>query len=228
MKPKSKGIGWWAILPVIAVAGVAALLNTRGEPGSLPEPERVTREPSPEPPAANPHAERDLPQGHPPIGDSASNAPPRAPGEAAAITWKMPGAWSEARSPSAMRLATYAVPRAQGDAVDAELSVSRAGGSTDANIQRWIGQFDDAGKEVTRERQVNGLKVTSVEVAGTYAGGAMMPSGGGGRHPKYALLGAVVETEGTSYFFKLTGPAATVRAAHAAFDAMLEGITPAR
>jgi hypothetical protein len=221
----SKRIGWWAILPAIGVAGVAAAFSTRGEPTSLPDAVSVAPEPSPPAPGTNPHAGVDLPPGHPPIGGSAKlPAMPPASDEPAAITWKMPAAWSEAKSPSSMRLATYRVPHAPGDDADAEVSVSRAGGSTSANIERWVGQFDDAGKDVTKERLVNGLKVTTVEVTGTYAGGAMTPTGGGGRHPKYALLGAVVETQGTSYFFKLTGPAATVHAAHAAFDAMIDGI----
>jgi hypothetical protein len=41
------------------------------------------------------------------------------------------------------------------------------------------------------------------------------------------LLGAVVEPKsGSPYFFKVVGPAASVRAAQAGFNAMLDGLSP--
>jgi hypothetical protein len=51
-------------------------------------------------------------------------------------------------------------------------------------------------------------------------GGAPTP------HPHWTLLGAIVETSGSPYFFKMTGPQATVRAAHVAFDRLIESVTP--
>jgi hypothetical protein len=124
-----------------------------------------------------------------------------------------------------MRLATYRLPRAPGDAEDADVSVTRAGGTTDANIERWLGQFDDRGKDTRTERAIHGLKVTIVEVSGTYLGGGMM-AGASTPHAGWALMGAVVEAPGAPYFLKATGPAATIRSAHASFMAMLDSITP--
>jgi hypothetical protein len=127
-----------------------------------------------------------------------------------------------------MRLATYGVPRAKGDVDDAEVSVMRAGGTTDANIERWLGQFTDAGKDVREVNRVAGLTVTVVTVAGTYVGGGMSPGSIAAPHPGWALLGAIVEGEGTPYFFKLTGPQSSVRAARPAFDALVASLHPAR
>jgi hypothetical protein len=142
------------------------------------------------------------------------------------LTWKVPDAWKTVPSASSMRLATYRVPRAQGDTDDAEMSVTRAGGGTDANIRRWVGQFDEAGQDKRTEKTVRGLKITTVEVNGTFLGGGMM---GGTSAPKkgWALLGAIVDAPGSPYFFKLTGPAASVKAARPAFDALLASMTQA-
>jgi hypothetical protein len=53
----------------------------------------------------------------------------------------------------------------------------------------------------------------------------MMAGGAATSHPKWALLAAIAETSGTPYFFKLTGPLATVKAARPAFDAMIDSLT---
>jgi hypothetical protein len=123
-----------------------------------------------------------------------------------------------------MRKATYKIKRAEGDPEDAEMSVSQAGGSIDANVERWVKQFEPkAGAEPRRsQRAVGDLKVTVVEVQGTFASG--MPGMGPGQ-PKtgWALLGAIVETpSGQPWFFKLTGPEKTVTAAKAAFDKLID------
>lgn len=70
-----------------------------------------------------------------------------------------------------MRLATYRTP------TGVEASVSRAGGATEANIQRWISQFDDIGPEGRAEKTVHGIHVVTVDVTGTYVGGGMSMGG---------------------------------------------------
>lgn len=161
-----------------------------------------------------------LPEGHPPI--DAASAPASSDASPAAVAWKAPAGFREAPSPSSFRLATYRVSLAGRD--DAELSVSRAGGSTEANIERWIGQFDDAGKDERSQKTVRGMKVTIVEVSGTYLGGGMRPDEAAQKRAGWSLLGAIVEGEGTPYFFKLVGPRETVRSARAAFLAMLDDL----
>jgi hypothetical protein len=128
-------------------------------------------------------------------------------------------------NPSAMRLATYRIPRAGQDPEDAEMSVSRAGGSTEANLDRWVRQFDDAGKDTRTVKAVRGMPVTIVEVSGSYLSGSMM-GGATAKKPGWSLLGAIVETGGSSYFFKMVGPTATVRAAREGFSRMIDGLAP--
>lgn len=129
-----------------------------------------------------------------------------------------------------MRKATYVVPRVGADAQDGELVVfyfgQGQGGGVDANISRWISQFQGAGtSDIHRaERSANGVKQHTVEVErGTFSSG--MP-GDSGPKADYALLGAIVEAPTGSYFFKLTGPRATVKAARDSFYELLDSIKP--
>jgi hypothetical protein len=169
-----------------------------------------------------------LPSNHPPIGSAMADHGPLPPSadQATAITWTVPARWTVAPNPNPMRLATYRVPAVQNDAEGAEATVARAGGTPEANIQRWLGQFDDAGQDTRVDKTVRGLKITVVEVNGTYTGGAMIPGTAPASHPGWALIGAIVETKGSPYFFKLIGPRATVRGARPSFDALIDSITP--
>jgi hypothetical protein len=163
-----------------------------------------------------------LPPNHPPIGGTPSPQAPlaSAPDDPPALAWRTPDAWLEAPSPSTMRLATYRVPGG------VEVSISRAGGATEANLQRWTSQFDDIGHEARAEKTVHGLHVVTVDVAGTYVGGGTAMGGPAEPRHDWALVGAIVETRGSPYFFKMTGPAGAVRAARPAFDKLVASIAP--
>ena len=181
------------------------------------------------PPTSGAGSEGPLPIGHPPI-DSMDQA--RAQMQMAVtdtagrgqspLEWKLPARWEAVPNASPFRLATCRVPRAPGDDADGELSVTQAGGSVEANADRWIAQFDAAGQKSAKRstRRVGGLDVTVVEVQGTYSGGMKDASGGAG----WALLGAIASTPGSPHFFKLTGPAKTVLAARREFDQMVSSL----
>jgi hypothetical protein len=150
------------------------------------------------------------------------DAPKAEPG----LVWKAPARWASAPNTSSMRIATYRVPRAPGDTADAELTVTQAGGSIDANAERWINQFDAASQKNARRstRKVHGLDVTIVEVQGTASGGGMGMGGPPSDAGATALLGAIVATPDMPHFFKLTGPVKTVTAAHAEFDELIASV----
>ena len=119
-----------------------------------------------------------------------------------------------------MRVAQYRLPRAEGDTENGSVVLyyfgQGQGGSTAANIERWVGQMKQAdggpSKTVAKEErfEVNGLKVTTVDVAGTYVAETSPGSGTFENKPGYRLLAAVVETPNGSYFVKLLGPEKTV------------------
>lgn len=152
---------------------------------------------------------------------------------AAGLTFTAPAGWTSIPSSSSMRVAQFQVPRATGDTADAELIVyyfGGSGGTVEANIERWLGQMQqpDGGSSsavAKRERRtVNGLKVTLVDVSGTYI--AEMTPGSGERHnsPNFRLRAAVIETANGPYFVKLTGPARTVAAADKPFEQFLSSL----
>jgi hypothetical protein len=136
-----------------------------------------------------------------------------------------PSAWKSRPAASTMRVAEFVVPRAPGDAEDADVIVyyfGGTGGSVEANIQRWIGQFqqppDKPTAPVRTTYSVGPLKVTAVDVSGTYI--AEVRPGAAERHnkPNFRMRAAVIETPKGPYFVKLTGPAETVKQHSAAFD----------
>jgi hypothetical protein len=137
------------------------------------------------------------------------------------VAWDAPPSFQKAENSSPMRKATYRVAKAEGDTEDAELTVTQVGGGVEPNIKRWAGQLGQQMDAVKREaRTVNGLKVTVVEMHGTYSGMAMPGAPAGPAKPGFALLGAIVETS-TPTFFKLTGPDKTVAASRGDFDRLV-------
>ena len=145
-----------------------------------------------------------------------------------AIAARVPAGWVEEEPASSMRLAQF---RLTGDgAADAVLAVfhfgSGQGGSVDANIDRWYGQFSqpDGGDTKARsrrwQRQVGSIAVELVEIKGTFSPGMGMGSQDGPQ-PDYAMLGAIAQAPSGLYFVKLTGPAATVARWGDSFDAYI-------
>ena len=69
------------------------------------------------------------------------------------------------------------IPAAAGDKEGGECAVFlNIGGGVEANINRWIGQFEpaDAPKAKQKKETINGLDVTMVDLTGTFKGGGQM------------------------------------------------------
>jgi hypothetical protein len=149
---------------------------------------------------------------------------------AAGLRWDDPSRWHRRPSSSPMRVAEYAVPRAAGDAIDGECTVITfgpgQGGSISDNVDRWVRQFDPlAGAPTKATRRVGGMSVTRVEVAGSYHP-MMMPGAPAAPNtlPGARLVGAIVEAPNGLWFFKMTGPDATVRSAAPELDALVDSV----
>lgn len=138
---------------------------------------------------------------------------------AATLRYDAPKEWVASPPGSSMRVAEFALPRAQGDGEDASLVIyffQGGGGSVQANLERWTSQMAQPdGRPSSRVAKTsaltaNGLAITVLDVTGTYIE-EMMPGAGGARNkPNFRLKAAVVETPGGPYFVKLTGPRKTV------------------
>lgn len=144
------------------------------------------------------------------------------------LTFELPAGWQQVPPNSTMRVAQATIP---GPGGPAEMAVfhfgAGQGGSVEANLQRWIGQVaPDAGESAQRQTfDSGGLRITWVDVRGTLQPG-QMGMGPSTAQPNSRLLGAVVEGDGGPWFFKTTGPDATLAPQRAAFEAMLRAARP--
>jgi len=205
-------------------ASVCSCSRTPSELSASPEPLAST--PAPVASMGMPHGANAHMQ-HPPVpaGSAARPGP-------LALQWDDPPRWHRRVPSTPMRSMEYGVPRTGSDAEDAECFVVTfgpgQGGSVDDNIQRWVKQLEPTSSSVERtKRTVNGMSVTRVEVAGTFTPMAMpaMPSQGAPKQG-WRLVGDIVEAPSGFWFFKMTGPDATVKAAGKELDALIDTVRP--
>lgn len=192
-------------------------------------------------PPGHPPTGNELPPGHPPTGQALPPGHPGAGGgtpqgepgkpEAGGIAWEAPAPF-EAQAPSStMRAAQYVVQGTKGQE-PATLVVyyfgEGQGGGVQANIDRWVGQFDlPAGKKPEIDkRTVNDLPVTLVDVTGSYQGMQMPGQPATGAQADQRMLAAIVEGPKGPVFFKMVGPAEVVAKASSAFDHLVGSVHP--
>jgi hypothetical protein len=148
------------------------------------------------------------------------------PAASGALKFTAPQGWEARTASSTMRVAEFVLPARDATAASAELVIyyfGGSGGSVDANIQRWLGQMQQPDGRATSDvaardtRTINGLKVSLLDVSGTYI--AEMRPGATEKHnsPGFRMRTAVVETPRGPYYLKLVGPAATVAAWNVSF-----------
>jgi hypothetical protein len=143
------------------------------------------------------------------------------------ISFQLPAGWEAEPPSSKMRVAQATIPAESGAAQFAVFFFGEGqGGSADENIRRWISQVEFAAGSATGRQQFDshGYLVTWVDFEGTLK---PAPMSGGPKEPQPSsrLLGAVVEGPGGPWFFKATGPSATLAPQRDAFIAMLESIS---
>lgn len=145
------------------------------------------------------------------------------------ITLKVPASWKEEKTASNFRKAQFKIEKAEGDSEPGELVVfyfPGGGGDVDANIKRWIGQFDAKERKAkTMQGESPQGKYVIADITGTYN----MPVGPIVQQKTRPLPGArmlsvmlSVPDKG-NYFLKLTGPEKTVTAAAKAFRTSFGG-----
>ena len=147
------------------------------------------------------------------------------------LHYDAPDDWIEQPSESPMRVTEFRLPRVPGDAEDAELVVFHfggSGGSVEANLQRWKQQFKEVPEPLINNREVAGMKVSIVQLDGTYLYKArpMDPSETVQPRPDYRVLAAVVQAPGGQVFFKSFGPRSTMEKWQEAFTDMVDSFTP--
>jgi len=144
-----------------------------------------------------------------------------------------PAEWKRVQPKSGIVETEFAIPSAGDGLPPGRMTVMGAGGSVQANVDRWYGQFSQPDGSATKDKAITktlklaGCSVTLVDVAGTYKDMPGGPFAGGQAvdRPDYRMLAAIVETpDKGSYFLKFYGPAATVAKHADGFRTMVEGM----
>ena len=146
--------------------------------------------------------------------------------DVAGIKFTKPGKWTSVTPASSMRKAQLEVREgsAKAEVVFFYFGPGGAGGVA-ANVDRWLGQFQepkDQLKSKVEEQKINGTKVTYVRAEGTF-----MQSSGGFFGPKTPvpnsmLFGVIVEGKEGPVFIKETGPKKIVEGSLADARKMVE------
>ena len=193
--------------------GATALLFTaceKSEPVSYTIPKEAEVAKTPTLPAKHPEiAASGQSTGNMQILPGMAEAAAAAPG----LSYSIPEAWSDAGA-TAMRKANLRVDDAHGRTEITALTFPGDVGGLLANINRWAGQI---GLQPITEAQLP--DVTS----------AANISGHGGLYvtllgPERSILGGILPFRGDTWFFKMSGPAASVAEQEAAFKAFLDSV----
>ncbi len=124
------------------------------------------------------------------------------------LNFKFASPWAEIQSTGMFRAGTLAA-KVEGaekpvEAVFYSFPGAGGGGDVEANVKRWLGQFQGTPESKREELDAAGTKITLVTATGTYNDGPPM----GAKTPRenYTLIAAIVPSGESNIFVKLTGP----------------------
>ncbi len=137
------------------------------------------------------------------------------PAAALPLTYQTPPGWKEVPARDGISLAAFQITEGDRAAV---VTVSTAGGSLEANVNRWR---DQVGLGLAREEQIQ-KDLRPIDVGGTrghYVDLTGPESAGGSR-----ILAVRVPRDDTTWFFKMRGPADLVGHQKTAFEAFVGSV----
>ncbi|MGI9430451.1 MAG: hypothetical protein ACR2NM_17455, partial [Bythopirellula sp.] len=132
----------------------------------------------------------------------------------------------------------FSVDPAKGDETGGRMTIMAAGGGVAANIDRWVSQFkdsaggpiDDDAKQVEKKK-IGDVTVHVVDLQGDFQDSPRGPFGPKINRPGYRMLAAIIplsdvarQQGGGTWFIKLYGPKATIKAAEKSFATMVGGV----
>ena len=153
------------------------------------------------------------------------------------IQFTASGTWQQVPPRSRMLEKELKIVRVGKDSQDGRLTIMGAGGTIEANIVRWQGQFqqpdgsDTAEKTKTEKKVIAGQTVNLVDITGTYMDSAGGPFSGKPKVERagYRMLAAIIQTESNgNYFVKLYGPKATIDKNEEHFKSMINSVKVAK
>lgn len=140
------------------------------------------------------------------------------------ITLTALSGWGRKRAESSFIEAEFILPRAAGDDADGRLTISTAGGTVEANIDRWKGQFGGSPTNARQEQiEAGGMSVTLVDLSGDFNDqrGPFAPPV---NRPGYRMMAAIIPVNGRLHFVKATGPQKTIEAHAEEFKAFIRSV----
>ncbi len=146
----------------------------------------------------------------------------------------LPTGWKSVPPASPMRRAQFELPSPEGETEPGTIAAFYFGpqaGDVEANLNRWYDQFEQPDGRPTKEVavresfDVGPLKVTMVHFTGTLLSSSMPGAPSMEKREKWMNLSAIIESPAGPWFFKGTGPEATMEANREAFRGFLESLT---
>ena len=130
--------------------------------------------------------------------------------EVAGFTFNPPSEWVSSKPTSNMRKAQFeAQSKSKGKAEIAFFHFGSTGaGGIQANVDRWMKQFEDPQGKVVKTEKFGDNSLTFAQAYGTFLSGR--PFGPKTPKPGYALTAAIIDGPAGSIFIKMTGPRAAV------------------
>ena len=121
------------------------------------------------------------------------------------IRFKVPSGWEQvALSPAQQGFVTasFKIPQAGNDV---KLTLSSVGGGVDANIQRWIGQFQLPPGENPQQKSIQVDKIDAIwlDLRGTFDSGPALNSQA---ESGMRMIGVAIPRSPRDFYLKLTGP----------------------
>lgn len=133
------------------------------------------------------------------------------------IKLHIPANWKQSKPSSRLRLAQFEIPATKGDSFKTELQIFNfggGGGGFDANIKRWVSQFNSTGRKVkTTKGTCPQGNYYLVDITGTYNMSVGPPFLRKTKACEDArMLAVILQVKGNkgNYFLKLPGTETTV------------------
>jgi len=146
----------------------------------------------------------------------------------------VPESWKQVKPRNRIIEAEISVPGKTKDDPTGRLTIMPSGGSIQANLARWAGQFRPGEGEKPQEPEieeesVGEMKLTIFDSSGTFIDSPRGPFGPKVEKPKHRMVAGILQTGDVgNYFFKLVGPADLVKQHNKAFRTMLKSAEKTR
>lgn len=150
------------------------------------------------------------------------------------LNFAAPGTWTKVQPRINFIEAEFSIPKEEGDEKNGRLTIMGAGGSIEANIERWYGQFTQpdggATSDVAKvdEVTISDMPVHMVDITGTYidaVGGPFNPNAEKVERDNYRMVAAIIQTKDDgNYFVKMYGGKTTIDKHFDDFAKMIKGL----